>query len=155
VSVANANEKEAAVWYSQTIGSTKIAAALGYTDNQDTGSTDRTRTAISGSAILKNGLNFTLSYSTQDNKTASVTSSNTYFKVGWKKGKNAVSLSYGQQEWDGGSLDGTNPSSMAVSYNYTIAKSVEAYASVRVSGADQSGLDDVTGLWIGSRIKWK
>ena len=153
VSVANANEKEAAVWYSQTIGSTKIAAALGYTDNQDTGSTDRTRTAISGSAILKNGLNFTLSYSTQDNKASSVKTSNTYFKIGWKKGKNAVSLSWGQMDSD--AANATNPSSIAVSYNYALAKAAEVYASVRTSSADQSGLDDVTGVWIGSRIKWK
>jgi hypothetical protein len=42
-----------------------------------------------------------------------------------------------------------------VAYNYSIAKDVEAYASVRVSSADTSGLDDVTGFWVGSRIKWK
>jgi predicted porin len=152
VSVANANEKEAAVWYAQTLGSTKIAAALGYTDNTDTGATDRKRAAISGSAILKNGLNFTLSYSTQDNNASDSSSTNTYFKIGWKKGKNAVSLSYGQQ--DNESSD-SNPSSIAVSYNYSLAKDVEAYASIRTSSADSSGLDDVTGVWIGSRIKWK
>ncbi len=152
VSVANANEKEAAVWYAQTLGSTKIAAALGYTDNSDTGTTDRTRTSLSASAVLKNGLNFTLSYSTQDNKTSNLTSSNTYFKIGWSKGKNNVSLSYGQQDNEG---QNANPSSIAVSYVYDLAKSAEAYVSLRTSSADTSGLDDITGLWIGSRIKWK
>jgi predicted porin len=180
VSVANANEQEVAVRYAQTLGAAKIAAALGYTDNKDatstsggglspgdvipstpftvpsgsTSSTDRKRAALSASAILKNGLNFTISYSSQDNKASgsSVKSTNSYFKIGWKKGKNAVSLSYGQQDTDG---TDANPSSMAVAYNYSIAKDVEAYASVRVSSADTSGLDDVTGFWVGSRIKWK
>jgi hypothetical protein len=47
---------------------------------------------------------------------------------------------------------------MAVAYNYSIAKDVEAYASIRSSSADDFGgasLDDVTGFWVGSRIKWK
>ena len=47
------------------------------------------------------------------------------------------------------------PSSMAVSYVYDLAKAAEIYASIRTSSADSSGLDDVTGVWIGSRIKWK
>jgi predicted porin len=153
VSTANANEQEAAVRYAQTLGSTKIAAALGYTDRKDDGN-DRTRMAISASAILKNGLNFTVSYSSQDDKQATFAGkqTNSYFKVGWKKGKNAVSLSYGQQSAN--DID-NNPTSIAVAYNYSIAKDVEAYASVRTSSADVSGFDDVTGFWVGSRIKWK
>jgi predicted porin len=154
LSYANANEQELAVWYDQTIGSTKVAAALGYTDNKDTGATDRKRLSLSGSAIIKNGLNFTISYSTNENNAVSpsTSSTNSYFKIGWAKGKNAVSLSYGVQ-----SLDGTNanPSSIAVSYVYEPAKAVELYASIRQSSADQSSLDDITGIWIGSRIKWK
>jgi predicted porin len=159
VSVANANESEAAIRYAQSLGSTKIAAALGYTQNKDTGTTDRKRAAISASALLKNGLNFTISYSSQDNNAAAVNggSTNSYFKIGWKKGKNAVSLSYGQQDNEGGFGGNTsaNPTSIAVAYNYSIAKSVEAYASIRTSSADVSGFDDVTGFWVGSRIKWK
>ena len=168
VSVANANEKEAAVWYAQTIGGgTEIAAALGYTDNTDAttsntaaaSSTDRKRASLSASAMLKNGLNFTISYSTQKNNAATTNQGNTnsYFKIGWKKGKNAVSLSYGQQSNEAGFAGNTsaNPTSIAVAYNYSLAKSVEAYASIRTSSADVSGLDDVTGFWVGSRIKWK
>jgi predicted porin len=163
VSLANANEKEAAVRYAQTLGSTKIAAALGYTDNKDATtsnavtapSTDRKRASLSASAILKNGLNFTISYSSQENNISSTSNTNSYFKIGWKKGKNAVSLSYGQQDIEG---TDANPSSIAVAYNYSIAKDVEAYASIRSSSADDFGgssLDDVTGFWVGSRIKWK
>jgi predicted porin len=159
-SVANANEKEIAVWYAQKFGGAQVAAALGYTDNQDTGTTDRTRTALSASGRLKNGLNFTVSYSTQDNKTPtpSQTSTNSYFKIGWTKGKNAVSLSYGQQSGDplNSSLSSNaEPSTIALSYNYTPARDVEVYAGLRQSSADTSGLDDVSGLWIGSRIKWR
>jgi predicted porin len=163
-SVANANEREIAVWYAQNVGSAKVAAALGYTDNKDatttSGTIDRTRTALSASALLKNGLNFTISYSTQDNKapTPSQQSTNSYFKIGWTKGKNAVSLSYGQQSGDplNASLSSSaEPSSIAVSYNYTLVRDVEVYAGLRTSSADSSGLDDVTGVWIGSRIKWE
>lgn len=164
VSYADANEQEIAVRYAQSLGSTKIAAALGYTDNKDTSSggspVDRKRAALSASALLKNGLNFTISYSTQDNKAVapSQQSTNSYFKVGWKKGKNAVSLSYGQQSGDplNSSLSSNaEPSTIAVAYNYTIHRDVEVYAGLRQSSADTSGLDDVSGLWIGSRIKWK
>jgi hypothetical protein len=160
VSYANANEQELAVWYAQKVGGAQVAAALGYTDNKDTGTTDRTRAALSASALLKNGLNFTVSYSTQDNKTPtpSQQSTNSYFKIGWMKGKNALSLSYGQQSGDplnAALSTNAEPSSIALSYNYTPAKDVEIYAGLRQSSADQSGLDDVSGLWIGSRIKWK
>jgi predicted porin len=168
VSYADANEQEIAVRYAQSLGNTKIAAALGYTDNKDAttsnaataSSTDRKRASLSASALLKNGLNFTISYSTQDNKAVapSQQSTNSYFKVGWKKGKNAVSLSYGQQSGDplNSSLSSNaEPSTIAVAYNYTIHRDVEVYAGLRQSSADTSGLDDVSGLWIGSRIKWK
>ncbi|MFQ5937989.1 MAG: hypothetical protein ACE5LB_16435, partial [Acidiferrobacterales bacterium] len=109
------------------------------------------------------GLNFTLSYSTQERTGDPDDNTNTYFKIGWKKAKHAVSLSAGRQtdtSFDNGALTGAKDdeaSSVAVAYVYKPAKQVEIYGSVRQSSIDASGpgIDDITGVWIGSRIKWK
>jgi predicted porin len=176
-----ANIEEIAVRASGSIGSTKIAAALatGGQNGNTAGDPANTRTAISGSALLKNGLNFTLSYSMQelDSKTPVFTGpgaktkpsqSFTYFKIGYKRGKNAVALAFGQTDFDTGVkvTDDANPTSIAVSYVYKLAKDVELYAAYRTASADDigdpdtgavtvGGFDDISSLTVGSRIKWK
>ncbi|MFQ5936731.1 MAG: porin, partial [Acidiferrobacterales bacterium] len=105
LSAGMAKESELAFRYAQTIGSTKVAVALGATDRGDAAGTDsqglpnkdRKRLAASGSVLLKNGLNFTLSYSTQERTGDPTDNTNAYFKIGWKRAKHAVSLSAGQQ----------------------------------------------------------
>jgi predicted porin len=162
-----ANTEEIAVRASGSVGSTKIAAALAY-GGQDGGSANsdpNTRTAISGSALLKNGLNFTLSLSMSEDdvKTGKDPSQSwTYFKIGYKRGKNAVSLGYGQTDFDTGTkaVDDANPTSLAVAYVYKLAKDVELYAAYRDVDSDDVGLtsgsfDGVTSVTVGSRIKWK
>ncbi len=105
------------------------------------------------------GLNFTLSYSTNDPEAAGGVGpapskqSLTYFKVGWKKGKNAVALSLGEAKNQGpGTSEAT---ATALSYVYKPAKNVELYAAYRQQDSDVSGLSKVSALHLGSRIKWK
>jgi hypothetical protein len=102
------------------------------------------------------GLNFTLSYSTNDPEaTGSVKQSLTYFKVGWKKGKHAVSLSLGEAKNQGPAPTTSDATSTTLAYNFKPAKFAEVYAGFRVSDSDITGLSKVTAINIGSRIKWK
>jgi predicted porin len=168
-----ANLTEIAVRASGTIGSTRIAAALatGKQKDQDLTTTagaqleddEREVMAISGSALLKNGLNFTVSMSSREDTIDNNPSRDqtwSYFKVGYKTGKHAVSLAMGQREFDGFSptQDDANPTSVALAYVYKIAKDVELYAAYRDVDADDAtatGLDGVSSITVGSRIKWK
>jgi predicted porin len=165
VSRAQANLTEVAVRASGTVGSTRIAAAVATGTAKDEGvpgnNPDDTRTAISGSVLLKNGLNFTASVSSQEVEGVggSPDSENTwsYFKIGYKTGKHAVSLAAGQKKFEGQGavVDATDPTSVALAYVYKIAKDVELYAAYRDVDADRTGLDGVSSLTVGSRIKWK
>jgi hypothetical protein len=105
------------------------------------------------------GLNFTLAYSTNDPAaTGSVKQSLTYFKVGWKKGKHAVSLSLGEaknQSPGFGTVTTGDATSTTLAYNFKPAKFAEVYAGFRTSDSDLAGLSKVTAIHLGSRIKWK
>lgn len=170
VSRGQANTTEVALWVNGKVGGITIAGALATGTRKDqfasggppiTANPDLDTTAVSGSVLLKNGLNFTLSYSTQELEgvggSPDLSQTWTYFKVGYKKGKHAVSLSTGKTDFDFSipTIDSQNPSSIALAYVYNIAKDVELYAGYREVDADFTGLDDISSLTIGSRIRWK
>jgi uncharacterized membrane protein len=186
VSLGNQGLIEAAYRGSWSIGNGKLALAAGLTDTNDrtaggtttafsttgggaTGTVlvsnaNRERNMISASYLMGMGLNFTLSYSTQDGEAIPVAAggtgvkpakqSLTYFKVGWKKGKNAFSLSLGEAK-NQGPATGADATSTTLAYVYKPAKFVELYAAYRVSDSDITSLSKVTAINLGSRIKWK
>jgi hypothetical protein len=105
------------------------------------------------------GLNFTLSYSINEPEAVAPAAappkqSLTFFKVGWKKGKHAFSLSLGEAE-NQGTVTGANATSTTLAYNFKAAKFAEMYAGYRVSDSDITSLSKVTAIHLGSRIKWK
>ena len=162
-----ANIEEIALRASGTVGSTKIAAALatGGSNGSSAGDNPVTVTAISGSALLKNGLNFTLSLSSTETDVPVGTDPSqtySYFKVGYMRGKHAVSLAISQTDNDTGvaATDDANPTSVALAYVYKLAKDVEVYAAYRDVDADDQGLTSgslggVSSMTVGSRIRWK
>ncbi len=179
VSLGNEGLIEAAYRGSWSIGNGKLAVAAGLTDTNDrttggvggpatatalTTNANRERNMVSASYLMGMGLNFTLSYSTQDGEATSLAAggtgvkpakqSLTYFKVGWKKGKNAFSLSLGEAK-NQGPATGADATSTTLAYVYKPAKFVELYAAYRQSDTDITGLSKVSALHVGSRIKWK
>ncbi len=166
VSRAQANLTEVALWVSGTVGGTRIAAALSTGKQKDedvttagaqTANDEREVTAASASVLLKNGLNFTVSQSMREDSIDGVSPTLEptwqYFKVGYKKGKHAVSLSTGKGS-ERNAAD-NDPSSLALAYVYNIAKDVELYAAYRDADPDDSTLDEISSLSVGSRIRWK
>ncbi len=180
VSLGNQGLVELAYRGSWSIGNGKLAVAAGATDTGDrtdggtalvgtttviasTASANRERAMVSASYLMGMGLNFTLSFSTNEPEAgigatgpAPLKQSLTYFKVGWKKGKHAVSLSLGESK--NRAFSGTTPgdaTSTTLAYNFKPAKFAEVYAGYRVSDSDLSGLSKVTSINLGSRIKWK
>ncbi|GMQ90459.1 MAG: hypothetical protein BMS9Abin10_0840 [Gammaproteobacteria bacterium] len=179
VSYGNQALTEVAYRGSWNIGKGKLAVAAGLTDtgdrtaggvavgtNPSVSNANRTRNMVSASYLMGMGLNFTLAYSTNDPEATSIANggtgvapskqSLTYFKVGWKKGKNALSLSLGESS--NRAFSGTTPgdaTSTTLGYVYKPAKYAELYAGYRVSDSDLSGLSKVTSINLGSRIKWK
>ncbi len=176
VSLGNEGLIELAYRGSWSIGNGKLAVAAGATDTNDqtqgglvgtatsvTANANRERNMVSASYLMGMGLNFTLSYSTNEPEkgigavgAAPAKQSLTFFKVGWKKGKHAFSLSLGEAENQGpATATGTNATSTTLAYVYKPAKFVELYAAYRVSDSDITGLSKVTAINLGSRIKWK
>ncbi|MFQ5935086.1 MAG: porin [Acidiferrobacterales bacterium] len=162
VSLANGKHTEVAYRGAWSPGSMKVAVAAGITDRKDgtTGtSRGRKRTAVSGSLLLGMGFNVTASFSSQDSSAAgSPKQSLLYAKAGWKKGKHAVSLSWGQSKNRGPDSTGTTvgkATAIALAYNYKPAKFVELYAGFRTTETELAGAGKVTAIHLGSRIKWK
>ncbi len=170
VSLGNQGLVELAYRGSWGIGNGKLAVAAGATDTGDrtnggvsgtsiTSSANRERQMVSASYLMGMGLNFTLSYSTNEPEPTigvagtPLKQSLTYFKVGWKKGKHAFSLSLGEAKNRGSTT--TDATSTTLAYNFKAAKFAEMYAGYRVSDSDLSGLSKVTSINLGSRIKWK
>ncbi len=173
VSLGNQGLVELAYRGSWGIGNGKLAVAAGLTDTGDrtnggfvgtttvlVGSSNRERNMVSASYLMGMGLNFTLSYSTNEPEATigvpgtPLKQSLTYFKVGWKKGKNAFSLSLGEAK-NQGPATGADATSTTLAYVYKPAKFVELYAAYRQSDSDITGLSKVSALHVGSRIKWK
>jgi predicted porin len=133
---------------SQGDASTATPAATTTTDNSDE------RMGVSASVLLGNGLNFTLSYSEKDvDNAASADKENLWGKVGYKMGKHAVSVDYGETENKGTTT--REAETVGVSYVFAPAKGVELYAGYR-----EYSTDDVTGgvdpefYTVGSRVKF-
>ncbi|MFQ5935269.1 MAG: porin [Acidiferrobacterales bacterium] len=157
VSLGNGKSSEVAYRGAWNPGSTKFAVAAGVTDLDDavTGtSRGRKRTAVSGSVLLGMGLNVTGSFSRQELSTAGAPKQSlTYAKVGWKKGKHAVSLSWGQSKER--PVANAKATAVALGYVYKPVKFVELYGAFRTAETSAAGFSKVTAIHLGSRIKWK
>ena len=128
---------------------------------------------ISGSVLLANGLNLTVSYSMSEPDDVSAAAlaadgqeqerENMWVKLGYKTGKHAFSIDYGETEdtdgltTTGAATTDTEAETMGVSYVFSPAKGVELFAGYReYSSDDVVGTDntDVELVTVGSLVKF-
>ena len=115
------------------------------------------RMGISGSVLLANGLNLTASYSEEDQDLdTDEDRENMWFKLGYKTGKHAFSIDWGETEdTDDSASTKTEAETVGVSYVFAPAKGVELFAGYR-----EYTTDDVVGgtdpelVTVGSRVKF-
>jgi len=121
----------------------KIAAAIGYTDTQDREKEDvkMAYEQLGGSVsfLHDTGVNLTLSYGSRDQDNSS-DATNYYVKLGYKQGKHAVSVEWGQT--DDLEEDGD--------------KGIELYAGYRLYELDRSSVstEDISVFMAGTRVKF-
>lgn len=146
----------AARWYSQgRLG--KIQTAIGYVDSGDMSSltgTDYTQFGGSVSYIHPSGLSLTVAYGERD-QTDYTDSENLYVKLGYKFGKHAFGVEYGQT--NDLNLDGDEFRNYGVGYVYNLIKGVELYAGYRIQTLDRdtgSDLEDISLAGVGARVKF-
>lgn len=120
------------------------------------------RAGLSGSVLLSNGLNLTASWSERDRDIdAAEDRENLWVKLGYKTGKHAFALDYGETEdtYSTNPADDTDADTLGVSYVFAPAKGVELYAGYReysvskVSGVSNPS-DDPEFITVGSRVKF-
>ncbi len=149
VSSAQGNSIELALRYSGTIGGAKIQAAL-FSD--DAGDHPSRKDTQGGSVAVKlpTGLNFLVAYSTRDGG-ANDDPSVVWTKLGYRTGKHAMSVDFGQAS---DVTAGVDADTQAVSYTFYPAKGIETYATYRVFNVDTAASVDPTVFFIGSRVKF-
>lgn len=153
-SVTNGDAWELAARLSTEMeGLGKIAAAIGYVDSEDRTPPQYDQIGASISWLHDTGVNLTLSYGTRDTD-GGTDAENLYAKLGYKHGKQAVSIEWGQT--DDLALEGDESSSYGAGYVYNLYKGVELYAGYRLYELDRSGLniEDINVLMAGTRVKF-
>ncbi len=190
-SLGNGGMNELSGWLDFTVGSTQISAAIGVSDTDDRNGTPDPlvfippafitttvveRQMISASVLLGNGLNFTVSHMEQEAELDFVGGSIAdedddeidYFKVGYKTGKHAISLSVTD---GGGGIQAPGQSNIegegqAIGYTYQAAPSLQLYASWRTMETDDDanaraqriiavgGADDIDAIHGGARLSF-
>jgi hypothetical protein len=141
---------------SMSIGSSKLAAALGWSKNNE-GDNDFDTYGGSASLLLATGTNFTVSATKRDFDDNANTDDGEvwYVKLGQKFGNHSLSIDYGQGQDQ--QIDGDEATRYGLAYNYDFpANKVQFYAGVggwELDRKDES-VDDIITAIIGSRIKF-
>ena len=124
-------------------------------NNEDNGDE---RMGLSGSVLLSNGLNFTAAWSEKDRDQADADDQeHMWAKVGYKMGKHAFAVDYGETEITGTDDSGStksNADTVGLSYVFAPAKGVELFAGYREYSLDDSTGTDPEFITVGSRVKF-
>lgn len=148
---------DAAVRYSGDLDAGKLAVAVGYS----TVSGDAGAETVGGSAslLLDNGFNVTVALGNRsdDLDGANELDSDTFYgKVGYKSGRNAVSIDFGETS-DFNAGGGRDGDFVGVQYVHKPVGWMELYAAAKVHSADGDtgeDLDDISIAFLGTRIKF-
>ncbi len=170
ISATNGDAIELAGRYSSKFQSGKLAAAVGYVMSNDRGKStadlcpvntpcEFDQLGLSISYLHNSGFNATVAYGTREFDDEGTTQGEdadyTYAKLGYKAGKNAFSISYGQS---GDQLAvGADADSIAISWVGNIHKGVELYAIARNASFDSVGTispEDIRIIGAGTRVKF-
>jgi len=130
----------------------KIAAAIGYVDGQDRVPYEQFDGSVS--FLHDTGVNLTLSYGSRDRDNRSEDATNYYVKLGYKQGKHAVSVEWGQT--DDLEIDGDESSNYGAGYVFNLHKGIELYAGYRLYELDRPGdsPEDISVFMAGTRVKF-
>lgn len=154
-SVTNGDAWELAARLSTEMeGLGKIAAAIGYVDTEDRTTPQYDQIGASISWLHDTGVNLTLSYGTRDTD-GGTEPKNFYAKLGYKHGKQAVSIEWGQT--DDLAAAGDEASHYGAGYVFNIYKGIELYAGYRLYELDRSSglsIEDINILMAGTRVKF-
>jgi hypothetical protein len=159
---ANADIKEASLWYGAKMGGLgELAAALGWSEQGAVtagGSRDET---IGGSIswLHGSGLNLTYAYTNRDNPVAAGAagrdSTFNYFKVGFKRGAHAVGVDYAMG--DDFVTAGDEAKMYGIGYVWNPVRWLELYAAYKIHKLETTAageLEDVTIGTIGTRVRF-
>jgi hypothetical protein len=147
-------------------GGGKLAAKFGISSRNAAGSLEETdTTGGSLSILLGSGLNFTFGMTNVEQDVGTQDSDYTYFKIGQKMGKHAVSLDFGKAEDQGlGAIadaglavTGGEAEHIGVQWVWTPVGWAQIYASYGINSADVTpsvSIDDINILFVGSNIKF-
>lgn len=156
-SFTNGDAWELAGRYSADYGPVgKVAAAIGWVDTNDRGSTEFTQVGMSISWLHPTGVNVTLAYGSRDfEEGGREDPTNFYGKVGYIWGMHAVAVEFGITE--DLQLDGDESSNYGFAYVAKPWSGVELYGAYRSFELDRSGvsdIDDLRQLMVGTRVKF-
>ena len=154
ISATNGDAYELAAWLAQDFGGgNKLAAAIGYVDTQDRGAAEFEQWGASASYLHSSGISLTVAAGNRDTD-GGTDADNWYVKGGYKIGKHAISLDYG--ETDDLAADGDEFSTWGLGYVLNAYQGIEIYAGYRNHELDRPGvsLEDIDGLMVGTRIKF-
>jgi hypothetical protein len=159
---ANADIKEASLWYGAKMGGLgELAAALGWSE-QGAVAPGATRDETMGGSISwlhGSGLNLTYAYTNRDNPVAAGAagrdSTFNYFKVGFKRGQHAVGVDYAMG--DDFSAVGDEAKMYGIGYVWSPVRWLEITASYKIHELETTALgslEDIKIGTIGTRVRF-
>ena len=140
---------EVALRLSTDVAGGKLAAAVG-SSTQDTTPTKDEVTGGSVSWLMPNGLNFTYAMSSRDS--GGRERDFNYFKIGYKFGRSAIALDLGKGENQ--SAAGAETEMTGIGYVYSPQKWAELYVGYKTFGFNGAGVNDISIITAGSRLKF-
>jgi hypothetical protein len=159
---ANADIKEASVWYGAKMGGLgELAAALGWSE-QGAVAPGATRDETIGGSISwlhGSGLNLTYAYTNRDNPVAAGAagrdSTFNYFKVGFKRGQHAIAVDYAMG--DDFTAVGDEAKMYGIGYVWSPVRWLEITASYKIHELETAALgslEDIKIGTIGTRVRF-
>lgn len=150
VSLDQGNAVELALKYAADLNGGKVAFQIFTVDNSDfpTAGIDQGISGFSGSLLLAGGFNVTLAFSDDDRGAASDRDATTV-KLGYKMGKHAFAVDFGQ-----GSTGSVDADTVGLTYASQLMGGVEVFATWRQLDADFTGAESVDLIALGTRIKF-
>ncbi len=155
-STTNGGAWELAGRYSADYGEIgKVAAAIGYVDTDDRGSSEFSQVGSSISWLHTTGVNLTLGYGSRDPEDGDNDPVSYYGKVGYLWGIHAVAVEYGLTE--DLQIEGDESSNYGLAYVAAPWSGVELYGTYRAFELDRDGvsdIEDIRQLMVGTRVKF-
>ncbi len=163
VSTSQGGDAQAALKYSGKFYNTKVAAAVGFSNQSSTSGSGSKNGSYVGtvSALHASGLNATFSYGEQDNRAVGRNNaSNVFGKIGYQLkvfgvGKTALSVSY--QRTDDLNANNDEAKKWGVEAVQKLdGYSTELYAVYTNMSLDRPGttFQDISASWLGARVKF-